>query len=103
MSKKVFIELDTQRELRYGVNVFVKIENALGVALPTLDTNNMSFGQIRTILYIALKEQDKDLTPELVGNMIDKVGIEYCTKKIGEAINSALQTSEDEKNLNTVV
>lgn len=103
MSKPVFIELDTQRELRYGVNVFIKIEDALGISLATLDTDKMSYRQARTLLYIPLHELDKDLTPEIVGNLMDKAGIEYCMKKVSDAIKEASQVEESQKNLEAVI
>lgn len=103
MSKPVFIELDTQRELRYGTNIFIKIEDALGIPLSTLDTNEISYRQARTLLYIPLHEFDKSLTPEIVGNLMDKAGIEYCMNKVQEAVNEAVQVEQDIKNLEAVV
>lgn len=103
MSKPVFIELDTQRELRYGTNIFIKIEDELGISLAELDTEKMSYRQARTILYIPLHEKDKSLTPDLVGNLMDKAGIGYCMEKVMEAIKEATQADIDEKNLKSVV
>lgn len=103
MGKPVFIELDTQRELRFGTNVFIKIEDQLGVSLSALDTDKLSYRQARTLLFVPLHEQDKTLTPELVGNMIDKAGITYCMEKVSEAIKSAIEVEESAKNLKSVV
>lgn len=98
MSKPfVLIELDKPRRLRYGMNALVLIEEVTGKTLSEMlkNKNNLegdeqgvefSFKDVRTIIYAGLSHEDKDLTPEIVGELIDEYGdLEEITTKMGEA------------------
>jgi len=91
MSKPgVLIELDKPRTLRYGMNALVRIEEMLGKPISKLDLENISIKDMRTIIYAGLYHEDKDLTPERAGELIDDYSdIESIAEKLGEAMTAA--------------
>ena len=90
MKKGVAIELDKIRMLRYGINALVAIEDLTGKAITALDLANVKMKDLRTIIYAGLSHEDKELTPEKVGEIIDNFGsIEEIAEKVGEAMTLA--------------
>ena len=90
MKKTVTIELDKARNLRYGMNALVKVEELIGKPITKLDLENISMKDLRSILYAGLYHEDKDLTSESVGNLIDEYSdITAIAEKLGEAFNIA--------------
>lgn len=90
MKKGVTIELDKVRTLRYGINALVKVEELTGKPLTSIDLNHVSITDLRTILFAGLYHEDKDLTPEIVGEIIDEYSnITSIAEKLGEAFNLA--------------
>ena len=98
MSKPVFIELDKTREIRLGINSFVKIETDLKKPFSQISDGATD---LVTVLYYGIN--DKELTKNDIGNMIDEAGFEYCANKAVAAIKEALKGRESEKNLEKVV
>lgn len=95
MKKSVTIELDKARNLRYGMNALVKVEELTGKAITKLDLENLSMKDLRTILYAGLYHEDKDLTPEKVGQLIDDYSdITTIAEKLGEAFTLAFGANE---------
>lgn len=99
MAKKtITIELDKARNLRYGMNALVKVEELTGKPITKLDLDNLSMKDLRTILFAGLFYEDKNLTPETVGELIDEYSdIGSVATKLGEAFTVAFG-SEDQKN-----
>ncbi|MFI3167137.1 MAG: hypothetical protein R3Y32_03365 [Bacillota bacterium] len=90
MKKGVSIQLDKIRMLRYGINALVIVEELTGRAITKLDLKNISIKDLRTIVYAGLSHEDKDLTPESVGEIIDTYSdITYVAEKVGEAFSLA--------------
>ncbi|MCD4839729.1 hypothetical protein LRS37_12805 [Neobacillus sedimentimangrovi] len=93
MKKIVSFEADKMRNLKYGINALIELEKALGKPLTDMSSNNFKLEDLRTMLYIGLKWEDKELTPETVGDIMDaaieKHGMEYLSKKLGEALEGA--------------
>jgi len=98
MAKKtVTIELDKARNLRYGMNALVKVEELTGKSIIKLDLENLSMKDLRTILFAGLYHEDRDLTPEKVGELIDEhSNIAAVAEKLGEAFTVAF--GENSKN-----
>lgn len=98
MKKSVTVELDKARNLRYGMNALVKVEELTGKPITKLDLENISIRDLRTIVYAGLFHEDKDLTPDKVGNLIDEYSdINIVAAKLGEAFNLAFG-SDNSKN-----
>ncbi|SCY25107.1 hypothetical protein [Alkaliphilus peptidifermentans] len=86
----VTLELDRPRTLRYGMNALVKIEELTGKPISKLDLENISMKDLRTIVYGGLFHEDKSLTPEVVGNLIDEYSsMETVAEKLGKAMELA--------------
>lgn len=97
MKKVVTIKADKARNLKYGINGMIELEKELGKPLTALSTDAFSLSDLRTMLYVGLKWEDKELTHETVGEIMDIViedeGMEYLSEKLGEAITGAFGNS----------
>jgi len=101
MKKSVTIELDKARNLRYGMNALVKVEEMTGKSITSLDLESLSMKDLRTIVYAGIYHEDKELTPEIVGELIDDYStIGEVAEKLGEAFTIAFGES-NEKNAQT--
>jgi len=90
MKKGVTINLDKPRTLRYGINALAKIEDITGKSLASLDFTNVSIKDLLAIIYAGLYHEDKSLTIENVGDLIDEYGsLEEIAKSVGEAVTEA--------------
>ncbi len=96
MAKKtITVELDKARNLRYGMNALVKVEELTGLPITKLDLENMSMTDLRTILFAGLCHEDETLTPEKVGELIDDYSdIGTIAQKLGEAFTVAFGSKE---------
>lgn len=95
MKKSVTIELDKARNLRYGINALVRIEELLGKPITSLDLTRLSIADLRNIVFAGLAHEDKDLTSEKVGDLIDEYAdITVIAEKVGEAFTLAFGESK---------
>lgn len=95
MKKSVTIELDKARNLRYGINALVKVEELTGKSITKLDLENISMKDLRTIVFAGLFHEDNMLSPESVGNLIDEYStVEETASKLGEAFTLAFGKPE---------
>ena len=90
MKKGVTIILDRPRTLRYGLNALAKVEDITGQNIMGLDLNNVSIKDLLAIIYAGLYHEDKELTVEKVGDLIDEhSNITEVAEKLGEAFTEA--------------
>lgn len=94
MAKKlVEIKLDKKRYLQAGINAIIRIEAEIGRPITEL-SENVKLSDLRTMLYCLLVAQDKKLTQEKVGELMDigieTHGMEYLSEKITEAMTASL-------------
>ena len=93
MAKTVMIQADKARNLKYGINQMVELEELLGKPVTNMDMENFSMKDLRTMFYVALKWEDKKLTHETAGDIMDSVieneGIESLSANIGKAMELA--------------
>lgn len=89
MKPSVLIELDRPRNIRITTNALVKVEDVLGRPLSEIGA---AFGmrEIRAFLWAGLLHEDRKLSLDDVGELIDDAGIEYVTGKVTEALNLSL-------------
>jgi len=89
----VLIKADKQRLLRYGTNAFCVMEELTGKSVMELN-NGAGLLEIRAMLYSGLCWEDKELTLDKAGDILDefirKDELDYITEKIGEATEQAL-------------
>ena len=90
MKKGVTINLDKPRTLRFGINALAKIEDVTGKPLTKLDLNSIGIKDLLGIVYAGLYHEDKDLTVEKVGDLIDEYSdLTEVAQKISEALSLA--------------
>lgn len=94
MAKKIVsIEADKTRNIKYSMNAFIRLERELGRPMSQLG-DDTSLEDLRTMLWVGLLWEDKKLTPDKVGDIMDEAieneGLEYLSNAIGEAIQGAL-------------
>ncbi len=84
----VEIELDKKRNLRYTMNALAEIEDQLGVSITEVGDIDLTVKNVRVILWAGLIHEDKELTQEEVGDMIDMGNFQYAQEKIAEAFTN---------------
>ena len=93
MKNIVSVEMDKMRNMKFGMNALIQLEKELGKPLTSMGTDEFKLEDLRTMLYIGLKWEDKSLTPDAVGDLMDesieKNGIQYLSAKLGEALQGA--------------
>ena len=82
--KSVSITLDKERTLRYTLNSFRLLEKEFGVKIDQLG-ENISLETIQALLYVGLRHEDKALTFDEVGDMVDLGSIKEVNEKISQA------------------
>lgn len=97
MKKGITITLDKPRTLRYGMNALAKIEDITGKTLMSLDLNNVGIKDLLAIVYAGLCHEDKSLTIEQVGDIIDEYSdLNQIAEKVGDALTVAFGTVKAE-------
>lgn len=90
MKTGVTIVLDRPRTLRYGMNALAKIEDITGKSMMSLDLDNVCIKDLLAIVYAGLYHEDKKLTLEQVGDLIDEYSdISTIAEKLAEALTVA--------------
>lgn len=98
MKKTVLIELDKARNMRLGTNQLARLEE-MGINL-TGANQTLGMREFRAFLFVALSWEDKNLTLEQVGDMMDDVfadeekGMEYLENKIEACIKNFMPNVE---------
>lgn len=91
MKKFIGIELDKQRNLRYGMVALMKIEEKLGRPFSSIDfENDLQYKDLAAIIWAGLVHEDNTLTPLKVAELIDDYSdIQAVMSKLGEAMQEA--------------
>jgi hypothetical protein len=92
LAKTVLLDADKARNLRFSSNQLIELEEQLGRSVMSLD-EGLRFADLRTMIHVGLRWEDKDLTLEQTGEIMDVViekhGFEELSKKVGEAVKKA--------------
>lgn len=90
MKKLVTVMLDKERTLKFNLNALILAEKITGKKLASLgqDANGFDLEFLRGMLFAGLTHEDKVITLEEVGDMIDMENMEDVTNKLGEAMQS---------------
>lgn len=88
VKKVISVNLDKERHLKFNLNTFIIVEELTGKKLADLqgDNGGFDFKYLRALLYAGLKHEDKELTLEDVGELIDMDNMETVTSKLEEAM-----------------
>lgn len=88
MNKKmVTITLDKERNLYFNLNSLEIIEDITGKSIDKI-TENMNMKTLKAILFAGLVHEDKDLTPEAVGDMVGFDDIANVSEAISKAFEN---------------
>ena len=99
MKQGITINLDKTRTLRFGINALAKIEDLTGTPLTKLDLSKVGIKDLLIIVYAGLYYEDKTLTIEAVGDLIDEYSsIQEITEKLGEALTLAFGKTDTKGN-----
>ena len=94
--KKVYIELDKQREIKFNMNALATLEQSYGSFKKAMEAlQDSSIVAMRALLHAGLRHEDKSLTVDQVGELVDMGNIGDVTGKIMEAFQSALPAQSD--------
>jgi hypothetical protein len=92
----VIINLDKPRTLRFGINALAKIEDVTGKPLMHLDLNSIGIKDLLAIVYSGLYHEDKNLTIDQVGDLIDEYSnLNDVAESVGKALTLAFGESKD--------
>ena len=97
----ITIQADKTRMLRFSINAMIEYKQTKGEdimkALSRLE-NEFDFEFFRYLFYIGLKHEDKELTEEKRGEILDILfeehGMEYVAEILGETIAKAFVVKE---------
>ncbi|MFV9511805.1 hypothetical protein [Tepidibacillus sp. LV47] len=98
-AKLIPIILDKERHLKFDLNAFAELEELYGDFQTAMDAMQKgSIKAIRAMLWAGLIHEDKSLTVEDVGSMIDMSNINEVVGIISKAISEAMPKGDEEKN-----
>lgn len=91
----VTIKLDKPRKLRYTINAMATLEDLTGKPFASFvagfNDEGFSFKDLRALVWAGLIDEDPSLTPEDVGNLLDKAqDLTEVLAKVGEALETAV-------------
>lgn len=96
MKQGITLNLDKPRILRYGINALAKIEDVTGKPLMHLDLNSVGIKDLLAIVYSGLYHEDKNLTIDEVGNLIDEYSnLNEVAEAVGKALTLAFGEAKD--------
>lgn len=95
------INLDKPRKLRFGMGAMVEFEQLTGIKLMELN-DEMSMDVCSKLLWIMLKQEDKELTLQKTCELIDEYAesITEVITAITKAIEAAFQKESGHPNAN---
>lgn len=97
----IMINLDRPRKLRFGMGAMVEFEQLTGIKLMELN-DEMSMDVCSKLLWIMLKQEDKELTLPKTCELIDEYAesITEVITAITKAIEAAFQKESSHPNAN---
>ena len=85
-AKKIIqINLDKKRNIWFNLNSLITIEKVTGLKFSEIG-EDVSLEIVRAMLFAGLQWEDKDLTLEQVGELIDFDNMTEVMEKLGEAM-----------------
>lgn len=94
----VAIKLDKARNLKFGTNALRELEESLGFKIMELSNISLGFREIQAFIYHGLRHEDKELTFEATGDLMDEAeSLDYVISKMSEALTLALNKKSGSK------
>jgi len=96
----VTINLDKPRKMRFGMGAMVEFEQLTGIKLMDLE-DEMSLETCAKVMWIMLKQEDRELTFEKTLELIDEYSdnLNDVIAKVTEAIQAAFKTNIESPNV----
>lgn len=88
MSKTTVLMMDKARNLKFGFNALIELEDALGKPIAEIG-DGFRMKDFRTVLFYGLKHEDSSLTLEEVGNLMDIYIEENSLEKLSTSLSEA--------------
>lgn len=85
MKKTITLELDRVRTLKFTLNSLEIIEDLTGESLDKIG-QSMNMKTLKALLFAGLVHEDKELTAEQVGDMIEFDDLERVSSALSEAL-----------------
>lgn len=93
--KKVQVELDRPRTIKFDLNAFIELEEMYGSIDGALkEMEKGSIKAVRAILWAGLIHEDESLTLKQVGSMVDMDNLPRITEALSQAISDSLPEKE---------
>ena len=90
----VIIELDRPRTLRLGHKALKRFSALTECSMTEMEAAVQRYDKMATLIYVMLSEEDPDLTPSQVDDLLDKKSI----KEISEACSKAIEAAFADEN-----
>lgn len=96
MAKIVAIKMDRERHLKYGTNALIELEKITNKPITEIGAE-VSMADLRAMFYVGLKWEDKNLTLEETGDLLD-IALEHdsfegLAEKLSQALTGALNNT----------
>ena len=88
--KSIPITLDKPRKLRFDFNAMALFQEATGISPLSMGAKMLEPKNLRALLWACLKDDDPDITIEMVGREMGPANIDMIEAKLGEAFGAAM-------------
>lgn len=99
----IILNLDKERQLKFTLNSFAEMEDKYGTvdnAIKAMDGGSIK--AVRFMLWTGLVHEDKSLTEEAVGDLIDMADMEELADKMSLAMGGDTPDDKDKEEAKTV-
>lgn len=101
----VILELDKPRELRLGHKALKRFSALTGCSMQQLESEASRYDKMALLIYTMLSEDDPELTPEMVDDLIDQAERRrenrLRLKELMVAVSAAIQASFGDEDAET--
>ena len=95
--KNVAVTLDKERHFRLTLNSMVKFEEVTGKSLLSgLDTSTLTSADLRALMWACLIHEDKELSLDVVGDMIDMGNVADIQQALTRALSNSMPVNTDD-------
>ncbi|SMO48822.1 gene transfer agent family protein [Melghirimyces algeriensis] len=95
----VQIELDRPRRLKYDMNALTELEDALDRPVTQLNDQSIGIKELRALLWAGLIHEDRELTLEGAGELVEMENIQTVSEKVTEAMTLAFPPAQQKKQM----
>lgn len=93
-NKIITLNIDgKEKHMKLGINALTELEKVIGKPLTAMG-EEVSLSDLRAMFYVSLKWEDKNLTIDKAGDLMDIVvdehGFQFLSEKLGELMTSAM-------------